>query len=72
MISRARDAVFCSFHIKSTLVNWGALLAQKSPALYLALLVRPNDQVKSHMPARVSETALTALEPGALFPQSLT
>lgn len=41
MISRARDSVFCSFHIKSTLVNLGALLAQKSPALYLTLLVRP-------------------------------
>lgn len=60
MIPRGHDAVFCSFHIKSTLVNLGALLAQKSPALYLALLVRPNDPAKSHMPARVSDTPLTA------------
>lgn len=58
MIPRVHDTVFCSFPIKSTLVSLGALLAQKSPAPYLALLVRPNDLVKSCMPARVSDTAL--------------
>lgn len=37
MIPRAHDAVFCSFHIKSTLVSLGTLLTQQSPALHLAL-----------------------------------
>lgn len=70
MIPRAHDTVFCSFHIKSTLVSWSTPLAQQSPVPYLALLVRPNDPVKSCMPARVSDTALPTQEPSALFPQS--